>query len=353
MKKVTIFGVIILFTVLAISSVAEQYTNSLLITYKKTYKESSANYSLDGLPEMITMEMLKAIMETRDKYNVPASITLAQLIQESRGNYNGLSLLAFKYFNLFGIKGTGTAGSVNMSTGEQTPSGSDYTIVAGFRVYHNHTESVIDHAELLSSTMYTNLTKGIDWKTKSGAQAYGHAIGTIYATDGHYGSALTNTMNTYDLYRYDTMTASQAIESGGQGNAEVSKSGWAVPLPSGSYTITSPYGSRGGEFHRGLDMGAAQGTPIMSVKEGAVITSEYHYSWGNHVVVQHKDGTVSLYAHMVKTAASRGVQVKQGQIIGYVGNTGNSFGAHLHLEICKNSSLQQGLLVDPYPLLFN
>lgn len=156
-----------------------------------------------GLPDMISDEMLTAVIETRDEYNVPASVSLAQIIQESSGKYDGLSLLASKYFNLFGIKGTGTAGSVNLSTGEES-NGQNITISAGFRVYYNHTESVVDHAQVLSKPLYTNLTQGIDWRTAEGANSFAQAIGTIYATDSSYSNSLITLMEKYNLYRYDS-----------------------------------------------------------------------------------------------------------------------------------------------------
>ncbi|MCH0184169.1 M23 family metallopeptidase, partial [Enterococcus faecium] len=70
------------------------------------------------------------------------------------------------------------------------------------------------------------------------------------------------------------------------------------------------------------------------------------------VVIQHEDGSTALYAHQQQYLVKTGDNVLQGQIIGYVGSTGNSTGPHLHLEICKDSSLSQSMLVDPKTLLF-
>lgn len=67
-------------------------------------------------------------------------------------------------------------------------------------------------------------------------------------------------------------------------------------VPLNNYTISSPFGQRDGEFHRGLDLAAAQGEPIHSTKEGRVIKAEFHYSWGNYIVIQHVDWTTALYA---------------------------------------------------------
>ena len=73
-----------------------------------------------------------------------------------------------------------------------------------------------------------------------------------------------------------------------------------------------------------------------------ITISEYGSSYGNYVVISHGDGTTSLYAHMSSRAVSVGGVVNQGDVIGYVGSTGNSTGNHLHLEIRVN-----GTRVDP------
>ncbi|OTO82759.1 N-acetylmuramoyl-L-alanine amidase [Enterococcus faecium] len=112
------------------------------------------------------------------------------------------------------------------------------------------------------------------------------------------------------------------------------------------------FGEREGEFHRGLDLAASQGEPIYASKAGTVIKAEYHPSWGNVVVIQHEDGTTSLYAHQQEYQVKVDDTVKQGEVIGYVGSTGNSTGSHLHYEICKDNSLSQSQLIDPKEVLF-
>ena len=129
-------------------------------------------------------------------------------------------------------------------------------------------------------------------------------------------------------------------------------SGYQWPLPSSCLTLTSAFGYRihpiSGQphSHTGIDVSAAGGTPIYAAKGGQVIMSEYgsgvNWSYGNFVVIDHGDGTTTLYAHMSSRAVSEGQMVTQGQTIGYVGNTGNSKGNHLHLEVRVN-----GQRVDP------
>lgn len=99
-------------------------------------------------------------------------------------------------------------------------------------------------------------------------------------------------------------------------------------------------------------MAAAQGEPIYATRAGKVLTAEFDYSWGNYVVIQHEDGTTALYAHQQQYLVKAGDNVSQGQVIGQVGSTGNSTGAHLHVELCLDSSLSQDkLVVDPQLLL--
>ena len=121
-----------------------------------------------------------------------------------------------------------------------------------------------------------------------------------------------------------------------------SSGGWHWPL-SGYTRIASPYGYRicpfhGRELHRGADITAPGGTPIMAARSGVVLVSTYGSSYGNYVTIAHSDGTRSLYAHMSSRAISPGSTVSAGQVIGYVGSTGSATGNHLHFEIWTNSS---------------
>ena len=121
-----------------------------------------------------------------------------------------------------------------------------------------------------------------------------------------------------------------------------SSGGWHWPL-SGYTRIASPYGYRicpfhGRELHRGADITAPGGTPIMAARSGVVLVSTYGSSYGNYVTIAHSDGTRSLYAHMSSRAISAGSTVSAGQVIGYVGSTGSATGNHLHFEIWTNSS---------------
>lgn len=113
------------------------------------------------------------------------------------------------------------------------------------------------------------------------------------------------------------------------------------PVPS-YYGVTSEYGWRGDpfsggqSFHMGIDLGASSGASVLSAGDGKIILQEYHWSYGNYVVVDHGNGLSTVYAHMTGFAKPFGSIVKAGEEIGYVGSTGSSTGPHLHFEVRVN-----------------
>ena len=125
-----------------------------------------------------------------------------------------------------------------------------------------------------------------------------------------------------------------------------SESGFLWPLAANINTLSSLYGGRKDPIngrssnHTGIDIPAARGTPIYAAKSGVVTTSVYgsgsYWSYGNFVLVSHKDGTSTLYAHMSSRNVKEGQTVRQGDVVGYVGTTGRSTGNHLHFEVRVN-----------------
>lgn len=126
---------------------------------------------------------------------------------------------------------------------------------------------------------------------------------------------------------------------GNSGGGNVSSSGFMYPLPAGTSWVSCAYGWRihpitgNRSFHTGVDLAAAAGTPIYASKSGTVTVASYTNVWGYYVTINHGDGSSTLYAHMTRFIVSAGQTVKQGQVIGYVGSTGWSTGAHLHFNI--------------------
>ena len=106
---------------------------------------------------------------------------------------------------------------------------------------------------------------------------------------------------------------------------------WPVSAP-----ITSPFGMRWGTLHPGLDLGAPYGSPIHAAAAGTVVWCGWESGYGNFVVIDHGGGIATAYGHQSRIAVSCNEQVAQGQVIGYVGSTGNSTGPHLHFEVRVN-----------------
>lgn len=97
--------------------------------------------------------------------------------------------------------------------------------------------------------------------------------------------------------------------------------------------VTSEYGPRWGRIHQGIDLAGFTGDPIAAAEGGRVDFAGWIGGYGNTVILSHGGGASTLYGHMNGFAVSAGSTVKIGQTIGYVGNTGRSFGPHLHFEI--------------------
>nr|WP_134683401.1 M23 family metallopeptidase [Brevibacillus migulae] len=120
---------------------------------------------------------------------------------------------------------------------------------------------------------------------------------------------------------------------------------WPIKEP----TITSGFGSRWGKMHKGLDMWNEEEakTPIQAAKEGIVVEAGANRAgYGYLVVLDHGGGLQTFYAHMRKISVYVGQEVDEGDILGYMGNTGDSTGYHLHFEV-----RQDDIPVNPMPYL--
>jgi murein DD-endopeptidase MepM/ murein hydrolase activator NlpD len=114
---------------------------------------------------------------------------------------------------------------------------------------------------------------------------------------------------------------------------------WPVNGP-----ITGAFGEqRPGHIHAGIDIAAAEGTPIRAADSGRVVLLGWTGGYGNYTCIQHTSSMSTCYAHQSRYGTSMGANVSQGQVIGYVGNTGHSFGAHLHFEVRINGAPVQPL----------
>lgn len=171
----------------------------------------------------------------------------------------------------------------------------------------------------------------------------------------------------YDAWKAQGMENGSGSISGGSsggsssiGNYPVSSKGMICPLQYSNVKISA--GWYGYANHKGIDFitsgatGNTYGKEIRAAADGVVYSAEYHYSWGNNVYINHGNGVYTRYAHCSRMIVSAGDTVKQGQVIAYVGNTGNvspkptasnpHAGAHLHFEVWVN-----GTRVNPAPWL--
>lgn len=124
---------------------------------------------------------------------------------------------------------------------------------------------------------------------------------------------------------------------------------WPTP---GNYSVAATFGTqlnntfRYYRMHYGIDIQAAYGSDVVAADQGTVTAAEYHRSYGNYVIVDHGNEFATIYAHLGSMAVEVGQEVMQGDLIGGVGSTGESTGAHLHFEIRQN-----GECLNPLTLL--
>lgn len=291
---------------------------------------------IKGLPSFITQEMIVGALKSQDEYGYPASVTIAQIIQESGyGTYGpggnkgqGLSGLAYGYCNLFGIKGSGTAGSASMRTSEMTKDGKIYSTTSAFRAYNTYSEAIEDRCKVLQNG-YGDLISGVN-----DANTFAMRIGQRWATDLNYGKSLIKLMELYDLYRLDDMTLKDFSAMIGR---------FADPCPGA--VVTSNFGFRefDNKFHKGLDLGTgSENIPTYAAESGTVIFAGYSGSAGNLITIDHGNGLVTKYMHHSEIYVKVGDHVEKGQQIGLSGTTGRSTGNHLHFQVEEN-----GVAVNP------
>jgi len=116
--------------------------------------------------------------------------------------------------------------------------------------------------------------------------------------------------------------------------------------------VTSHFGRRGSRMHDGIDIGAKSGTPVYAAAAGKVIYSDNKLSgFGNLIIIKHSSDFVTIYAHNNKNFARKNQQVKKGEKIATVGQTGRATGPHLHFEVRRGQAPSQVRAVDPMAYL--
>lgn len=127
------------------------------------------------------------------------------------------------------------------------------------------------------------------------------------------------------------------------------------PFESGDVRVTSPYGMRGSEFHKGIDLVGTSSTRIVAVEDAVVAVSSIvtdrqnkTWEWGNYVRLDLPDGRRLYHCHLSQRLVRAGEKVKKGQVIGIMGATGNANGAHLHWELRPRGYSTESLDISEY-----
>ena len=140
------------------------------------------------------------------------------------------------------------------------------------------------------------------------------------------------------LMQWESEGRSQWFEASGVGRQS---GGMTQPVPG---PITSNYGLRlhpilgYARMHRGIDMRASYGTPILAVADGTVARAGWAGGYGRQVRLNHAGGLATSYSHMSRISVQPGARVRQGQVIGHIGTSGLSTGPHLHFETYRNGA---------------
>ncbi len=142
-----------------------------------------------------------------------------------------------------------------------------------------------------------------------------------------------------DVITPATITASIEIPNGWPINSDIDQ------IYSGFGLRMSPI-SKTRKFHKGIDIKASTGTPVISTGNGKVADAGYSHSFGNYILIKHNEQYSTRYAHLSKLEVDNAQSVEKGDIIGLVGNSGISFAPHLHYEVIKNEAV-----VDPMEVI--
>ena len=177
-------------------------------------------------------------------------------------------------------------------------------------------------------------------------EEYEKYIADAEEKEGSLSIKIDKTEQLYENAKYQewlsTSVATKPSYSGGTAGEGTTVGGLTWLKPTTYSRVSSPYGWRvhpvygDWRFHNGVDLSASSGTPIVATRSGRVSVAQYSSSAGYYVTINHQDGFESKYLHMTHYIVKVGDYVTAGQVIGYVGSTGVSTGAHLHFTIVYN-----------------
>jgi flagellum-specific peptidoglycan hydrolase FlgJ len=233
------------------SSAAPSYT-------RKSPPTESTHVPGTAAQQAFISQVAPGAIAMQSRYGIPAAVTIAQAIDESGW---GQSALAIRDHNLFGIKGTGPAGTDMLPT-QEYQSGQYVTITAPFRVYHNVAESIADHGKLLA----TNSSYQHAMADRHLPDSFATDLTGVYATDPNYGSSLIAIMRLYNLYQFSAPASAPAQRAPAQqvaAGAAASSASSASEAGSDQEETAGPTGAVGqsGTYDLGgiVDVGGSAG----------------------------------------------------------------------------------------------
>lgn len=314
-----------------VTATVAAYIQEAIQMVSNNQENGDLNIDLGNLPEWITVEMVSAAIQMMDETGYPASVVLGQMILEA--GVGGSELADPPYYNCLGQKSPSylETGSVIMNTSEAW--GNEDAAFSTFANYVDcmrawgHKFTMAPYVDNVSSCIRDPVTGHYD------ANAFIEAVWRSgYATDPDYVSKVIAIMTSYDLYRFNGMSAADLNNGagGGSGNGQ-----FTHPCP--GMTYQSSYFGEIREFesggHKGNDYAAPIGTPTYAAADGTVTIAGWSDSAGNWVVIDHENGLVTKYMHHSRLLVAQGQSVRKGQQIGEVGSTGQSTGPHLHFQV--------------------
>lgn len=165
----------------------------------------------------------------------------------------------------------------------------------------------------------------------------------VTTSNGTNGTTKVLTTNSYvNGELTGTMVEKEVIDPGTPASVAIGTKPRPAGIGTGTFImpakgrISSPFGTRWGRTHKGIDIASQAGTPVYASDDGIVSSSGYQSSFGNLVTIDHGNGFETYYAHNSELLVSEGEPVKKGQMIAKVGSTGRSTGPHCHFEIRYN-----------------
>lgn len=209
--------------------------------------------------------------------------------------------------------------------------------------YYKYYAITVDNNEKLNVATFSEAEETINQlKQKNSSNKDKLGIVEKYTTEqAEYTNVEKAVSDLYEKKVVRTTSSTAVAATGTNTSSKVVNLGISLIRPV-SGTVTSRFGARWGRSHKGIDIGAPKGTTIVAAASGTVTVSQYGYNggYGNYVMISHGNGVQTLYGHCTSLLVSAGTYVTQGQPVATVGNTGDSTGNHLHLEIRVNGVAQ-------------